>query len=268
MPTPAKSADLKTETTDASQPKGSWYSAFTSVAEPVQQQTGPAAPLAGDHTTPDLLDTLTPADIPGPHTRGAEAPWQALFSLQHTKLDRLALEHERLMERIDTLLQNQERELVLRQHLQNQVEHIKLSPPNVDLDTVRREARAGVTEELKPVLLAILDALERFVRKPVAEPIPAVTDLTVTEDMAATDTTASADPYLFEDYGRLPAILTRPLHELVEDAGDPGRSNSGTKKQRPRKTHFHNRKRPRTAAPDTERNGGPGPFTWTTVISS
>lgn len=277
MPTPALSADVTTETTHAQQPEGSWYSAFTSAPEsaqqtPAQNQASDAAPAESGHTTPELLDTLTAADIPGPHTRGIEAPWQVLFNLQHAKLDQLARENERLMDRIDTLLQNQERELELRQLLQNQVENIKLSPLNLDLETVRREARAGVTEELKPVLLAILDALELFVRKPAAEPLHATPSVAIEDRTApeaeAADTAAPADPYLFEDYGRLPAILTRPLTELVEDGSDPGRSVSGVKRERPRKTPFHKRKRPRTATHDTDGNGGPGPFTWTTVFSS
>ena len=277
MPTPAYSAELKTGTTDAHQPKGSWYTAFTSAPEPTQHlpaqhQTDDAAAAESADTTPDLLDTLTPADIPGPHTRAIEAPWQVLFNLHHTKLEQLARANEQLMDRIDILLQNQEREQELRKQLANQVEHIKLSPPNVDLDSVRREARAGVTEELKPVLLAILDALELFVRKPAAEPLPANPGMTNEDRTApeaeALDMAASADPYLFEDYGRLPAILTRPLTELVEDGSDPGRSVSGIKKERPRKPPFHKRKRPRTAPHDTDGNGGPGPFTWTTVFSS
>ena len=279
MPTPAYSAELKTGTTDAHQPKGSWYTAFTSAPEPTQHlpaqhQTDEVAAAESADTDPDLLDTLTPADIPGPHTRAIEAPWQVLLNLHHTKLDQLARANEQLLDRIDTLLHNQKREQELRQRLTNQIEHFKLSPPNVDLDTVRREARAGVTEELKPVLLAILDALERFVRKPTMAPLPEVSIAadterhTVAREMATIDAEVSADPYLFEDYGRLPAILTRPLTELVEDGGDPGRSGSGPKKQKSRKTPFHQRKRPRTASSDADRPGGPGPFTWTTVFSS
>ena len=279
MPTPAYANEVKTGTTDTHQPKESWYNAFTPAPEsaqhhPAQHQADDAAAADSAGAYPELLDTLTPADIPGPHTRAIEAPWQVLFNLHHTKLEQLARANERLMDRIETLLQNQEREQELRQQLASQVEHVKLSLPNVDLDTVRREARAGVTEELKPVLLAILDALERFVRKPAVAPLPEVLHSkeverhTVARETVTIDAVVSADPYLFEDYGRLPAILTRPLTELVEDGSDPGRSGNGANKQKSRKTPFHKRKRPRTTTPDADRPGGPGPFTWTTVFSS
>ena len=255
MPTPAISVEANTGTSDTHRPDGSWYNAFAAPPEPAEQQISDTTPPESGDTDPDVSDTPTHSDVPDPRERGRETPWLALLNLQHAELDRLARNNERLMNRIDTLLQIQEREQVLRKQLQNQFEQIKHLSPGADLEAVRREARTGVTEELKPVLLAILEALERFAHKPEGKRVPA-------------EATPPSDPLHFEDYGKLPAILTRPLDELVEDRGDPERSANGGTKQQPRKTPFGNRQRPRTATRDSNHPSVPGPFTWTTVLSS
>ncbi len=261
MPAPAPTTAAKDTGTDASQTATSWYSAFTPISADATNRP------AVDPADPDPLDTLTLSDIPGPHARtgtdGATLP--ALLHLQHTELERLVRDNGRLMDRIETLLQIQGREQVLRQQLQNQVdridERIKLTPPAEKLEAetleaVRREARAGVTEEIKPVLMAILDALEHFAGKPGGK-------------AASAEHSAPGDPFLGEDYGKLPAILTRPLDELMGDGDDPERSNTGASRRRPRKTLFQNRKRARPALPaERESVAGTGPFTWTTVLSS
>jgi len=256
MPAPAYTAHPEGAAADTSRSDSSWYSAFATATDGVAK-----AESASDGAIPDALETLTASDIPGPHTRnsvdGATLP--ALLHLQHTELERLVRDNERLMDRIETLLQIQGREQILRQQMQNQVdrigEQIKLAPPTEALEAVRREARAGVTEEIKPVLMAILDALERFAEKSDAK--------------ASVEKAEPADPFQGEDYGNLPAILTRPLNELMDDGSDPGRSNSNASRRRPRKTLFQNRKRTRSEAPiDQESAVGPGPFTWTTVFSS
>lgn len=262
MPAPAYTANPEGATADTPRSDSSWYSAFaTETDDGAKARPAASANPASDSPIPDALDALTASDIPGPHTRnsvdGATLP--ALLHLQHAELERLVKDNERLMDRIETLLQIQGREQILRQQMQNQVDRIgeqmKLAPPAEALDAVRREARAGVTEEIKPVLMAILDALERFADK--------------SGSKASAETAEPADPFQGEDYGNLPAILTRPLNELMDDGSDPGRSNSSASRRRPRKALFHNRKRTRPETlTDLESTAGPGPFTWTTVFSS
>ncbi len=264
MPAPAYTTNPEGATPDTPRSDSSWYSAFATEADgSAKARPAASASPASENAIPDALDTLTASDIPGPHTRnnvdGATLP--ALLHLQHAELERLVRDNERLMDRIETLLQIQGREQILRQQMQNQVdrigEQIKLAPPTEALEAVRREARAGVTEEIKPVLMAILDALERFADKS-ASKAPAMT--------AEPDD----DPYQGEDYGNLPAILTRPLHELMDDGRDPGRFNSSASQHRPRKPLFHNRKRTRTEGHNDRESaaGTTSPFTWTTVFSS
>jgi hypothetical protein len=89
-----------------------------------------------------------------------------IVRLQSSELERLARENERLMDRIETLLRLQEREQVLRQQMQAQIGQLSdriaewqpkaLPGPTSAADRQRDE------EEIKPVLLAMLDLLERM----------------------------------------------------------------------------------------------------------
>ncbi len=262
MPATAYTTQPSNVAADTDQPDGTWYRTFEGTAKGTEAQPSASATPTSDTLRHDPLDTLTSADIPGPHLQreGDSATLPPLLTLQHAELDRLVRDNERLMDRIETLLQIQSREQVLRQQLQNQADRIgeqmKLPVPAATLEAVHREARAGVTKEIKPVLMAILDALERFSSKSEGK-------------ATATQNEESADPYRGEDYGKLPAILTRPLTELMDDGSVPGRPDSETANRRPRKSPFRKRKRARPA-PDSARENtdGPAPFTWSTVFSS
>jgi hypothetical protein len=261
MPVSAHATEPKSAAADSSPADGSWYSAFTAATDAADARPG-ASTSPSHSVSPDPLESLMPSDIPGPHRRldGDGLTLPALLSLQHAELDRLIHDNERLMDRIETLLQIQSREQVLRQQLQNQVdrigEQIDLATPRQTLEAVRREARAGVTEEIKPVLMAILDALERFASK-AAAPAPAA------------QTAVPPDPFLGEDYGKLPAILTRPLSELMDVRNQSARANDEAASRRPRKSPFRNRKRSRPpVAAERESADGPGLFAWTTVLPS
>jgi len=261
MPAPAYTPTPKSDATDSSRSDDTWYGAFAAGNAEAQPDTLPATP-SSDTNFSDPLDTLTSSDIPGPHMRrdGDSATLPALLSLQHAELDRLVRDNGKLMDRIETLLQIQSREQILRQQLQNQADRIseqmKVPVPTAALEAVRREARAGVTEELKPVLMAILDALERFADK-------------AGSSATTTQIVEPVDPYRDEDYGKLPAILTRPLTELMDDGGIPGRPNNEAANRRPSKSPFRKRKRTRPVPASTPENtDGPAPFTWSTVFSS
>jgi hypothetical protein len=264
MPAPAHSTKPQSETAENARPDDGWYRANSLTTDNVEPQPAIPAVPSRDTNFPDPLDTLTSADIPGPHMRRDSATVPTLLNLQHAELDRLVRDNERLMDRIETLLQIQSREQVLRQQLQNQADRIgeqmKLPISPSTLDAVRKEARAGVTEEIKPVLMAILDALERFTSKSETK-------------VSAASSAEPTDPYLGEDYGKLPAILTRPLTELMDDGRAPVHPDSEMANRRPRKSPFRKRKHTRTAkvgAPigAQEETDGSTPFTWTTVFSS
>ncbi|MHA1600584.1 MAG: hypothetical protein ACTSW2_07140 [Alphaproteobacteria bacterium] len=267
MPAAAQTADPIGAEADKSGSDDCWYSAFATAADNAKGKPAAAPDTASNTSVLDTLDTLTLSDIPGPHARdGADdSTMSSLVRQQQAELERMVQDNAQLMGRIETLLQIQGREQVLRQQLQNQVDRIdermKLAPPAGTLDAVRREARAGVTEEIKPVLMAILDALERFNDKTEIAAAPV--------ESAESKTTIMDEPFIREDYGKLPLILTRPLGELMEDVSDPGRSNSGSSHRQPRKNLFSNRKRNHVrVSADRENTDGPVSSTWTTVISS
>ena len=124
-----------------------------------------------------------PALPPKPYSRGMELLAQAeqgpaaLLEVQAAKLDRLARDNARLMDRLDTLLQIQEREQILRQQMQSQVirltEQVSSAPTGPDLATIRHEAREAMTSDLKPVLTVVLNLLERLADKAPDASIPA-----------------------------------------------------------------------------------------------
>ena len=277
MSAPAYTADSKSDSTETSRPNDSWYSAFATTDDGTKDQPAGTPEPSNEAPILDPLDTLTLSDIPGPHARaGADgATLPALVRFQQAELERLAQDNEQLMGRIETLLQIQGREQVLRQQLQNQVDRIaeqkEFSPPTETLEAVRREARAGVTEEIKPVLMAILDALERFSDKQESAPVSVeIAEIAEPADPLMNES-FMGDPFKGEEYGKLPLplILTRPLGELMEDVSDPERSNKMASQHRPRKSLFHNKKRTRSHVNiDREDTGGPASSTWTTVFSS
>ena len=264
MPFLATTAHPQTSSpAEAADTDSSWYNAFGSTGRAPN-----APPAATEGLYPDALETLTLADIPGPVARAVAAAGEAtlptLLGLQHAEVERLTRDNERLMDRIETLLQIQEREQVLRQQLQNQIERIneqlKHSAAAANLEVVRSEARAGMTEELKPVLMAILDALERFARRPSAKSMPSIAP-------SVSEPERAHNPYDFEDFGKLPLILTRPLDELMSEAEHP-EAGGGSPNRSSRKAPFRSKRRRASQSRPQEPTGVPAAFAWTTVISS
>ncbi len=212
-----------------------------------------------------------PADSPAPSPeitarRSAATGYgdlAAIIRLQSTEMERLAFENERLMDRLETFFGLHENDQRLRQDLQEQIQHLneraEACAPAQDADAIRREVRESMIEEIKPVLIAILELLEHSLERPAeASGIPPAQ--------------APRNPLPMEEILRLPEILTRPLEELTSPvgkapAGHPGpgsgasnpneRSNGAGQSQRPAR---HDRQ-------DTRGSALPGVFAWTNLFA-
>ncbi len=148
----------------------------------------------------------------------------SVLKSQSTALEQLSDNNRRLMDRIDTLLRIQEREQVLRQQLQNQVDRLsdRIPERTLALPESPKVASDSVVNELKPVLIAMLDLLERC--------LPGAQINTGSRNSAQGDRFEAPAP---EVYPTLPEILRRPLEELTSASGEEkrrkrtGRANLG-----------------------------------------
>jgi hypothetical protein len=182
----------------------------------------------------------------------------AIIRLQSTELERIAIENERLMDRLDTFFRLHENDQRLRQDLQEQIQNLneraKNSAPAYDIDAVRREARECMIEEIKPVLVAILDLIEHSLPRSAEEPGRAPQ--------------STSNPLPREEFLRLPEILTRPLEELTTQVGE-------TPAQRPAAAAPIEIRNATAQSHRPERQGHrgghdhalPGVFAWTNLFS-
>ena len=187
----------------------------------------------------------------------------AIIRLQSTEMERLAFENERLMDRLETFFGLHENDQRLRQDLQEQIQHLneraEACAPAQDVDTIRREVRESMIEEIKPVMVAILELLERSLERPAEAP-------------GVPPAQAPRNPLPMEDILRLPEILTRPLEELTTPvgkapAGHPGpgsgasgpseRSNGAGQNQRPARPDRR----------DARDSALPGVFAWISLFA-
>ena len=229
-------------------------------------------PLSGEKQAATAL--VGPADMPEltPElaTRRSAATnygdLAAIIRLQSTEIERLALENDRLDERLDDAHQRHDAEQDLRQDLEQQVLRLNARPeapaPVIDVEEMRRAAREGMSAEIKPVLMAILDLLETTLPRNAVEPPekPA-------ETLAETPSPACHDTPFAEDFLRLPDILTRPLEELtaraLEPASKPLRAIEQHPADAPRTTPVQHASPPLAA----HRAALPGMFAWTSLFS-
>ncbi len=177
----------------------------------------------------------------------------------------LSMRSDRLLKSVDTLLNLHESEKAQRQSLQSTldrlIEKAGISTPVRSLEAVGSELRNGVSEDLKPLLNAIIELLELSVRRAPAAPAitparSAATDASDSQErLAGHDNNPSQLPP--EDLpGALPEILTKSVEELV-----------GRRRARRPKTF-------KSKQPDTdgkERHtlfGGHRPHGWIPVTSS
>ena len=187
----------------------SWYDSLSAAAAetPVEPESGPA-------------QSTSPVEGQGSSAAGSEQPaaplpgasYEALdriITLQSGEVARLSAENARLLDRIESFLQIQQREQVLRQQLQSQVERLseRAGIPGTGQNSFEKSLRDEVTEDIKPVLLAILDLIERAAPRP--------------GDAVQTIGPSGAAPFSApaEQFQKLPDILTRPLDDLIGNVG-------------------------------------------------
>lgn len=138
----------------------------------------------------------------------------AIIRLQSTEIERLTLDNERLVERMDAVNQLIEDEQNRRRSLDQQLREASLRnappAPAFDVEEIRRAAREGMSAEIKPVLTAILDLLESALSRGTETMDPAA----VNEDTTV-PTPANLVKEVIGDFQQLPQILTRPIEELM-----------------------------------------------------
>ena len=245
---------------------------------------GPETQMGGENDRQSGRPS-TPADSPAPAPEIAARRSAAtgygdlatIIRLQSTELERLAFENERLLDRLETFFGLHENDQRRCQDLQEQIlrlnERAEARAPAQDADAIRREVRESMIEEIKPVLIAILELLEHSLERPAEAPgIPPAQ--------------APRNAIPLEELLRLPEILTRPLEELTTPAdkapaGRPGpgsgsdtagpspskRSNDAGRSQRPAK---HGQAR-HGQAKQVHRDAGvgalPDVFAWTNLFA-
>lgn len=197
---------------------------------------------------------------PRPPERGALSAradnLSAVVELQSAELERLARDNQRLMDRIETFLQLQEREQVLRQQLQSQVdrlsERLNRAPAEADREALRREARETVNADLKPILLALLDLLERIAGRDIGA-MP----------QAPQGTEA---PAAIEEFRALPEFLTRPIDDPTAPEL-PAKDDPETagRKRRFRGLFLRGGSRPQDRT-TRQQPATPGARSWTTIF--
>lgn len=215
----------------------------------------------------------------------------AINRLQSTEIEHLALENDRLAARLDAVSQLHEDERDRRRNLDRQLLEANLRndppAPAFDLDEVRRAARDGMSAEIKPVLMAILDLLETTL--PRSADLPRRSEkahpATVVEAMPA----PAPDPApanligeVMDELQRLPEILTRPIEELTSGSDkvgstparvvDPSVQAVQAVQVTPRETRPRQPRPPRCQAQPSTMPGAmpsamPGAFAWTSLFS-
>jgi hypothetical protein len=167
----------------------------------------------------DGIPELTPELVPRRSAATNYGDLAAIIRLQSTEIERLALENDRLSARMDAVHQQQETEQNQRRDLEQRLREAnarsEIQAPAFDVEEIRRAAREGMSAEIKPVLVAILDLLESTLShtSEAAKPVQAESPVPTPIDLIAE---------IKGDFRRLPDILTRPLEELTSRSGNSG----------------------------------------------
>lgn len=221
-----------------------WYNAVNLALD---QDGAPAPAEPAARRAPERAQTGTAAPDPDDGRRFLE-----VIDLQATQLARLSQLNERLMDRVETLLQIQEREQVLRQQLQNQVDRLseradvpapaRVSAPVPDAPS----PPPSPADDLKPLLMTIVDLLERTLPRPrpADPPVPAPAE-------------ARPDPAELPD---LPEFLRQP-RDAEGPAARPNGAASGASTQPPPALDRG------TPPPRAPRARLPESFAWTSLFS-
>ncbi len=185
------------------------------------------ASTTGAFLAPDVIPELTPELASRRSAATNYGDLAAIIRLQSTEIERLALENDRLAARMDAVHQRQETEQNQRRDLEQRLREAnarnETPAPAFDVEEVRRAAREGMSAEIKPVLVAILDLLESTLSRAAEVVIPAKPQAEAEAEKAVAEVEALVparvpiDPIaeVSGEFHRLPDILTRPLEELT-----------------------------------------------------
>ncbi len=198
---------------------------------PAQEQTLPdaaAAPAISPNKVAQILtvDAIAIGDSVQPRSALA-----AIIRLQSTEIEHLVLENDRLAVRLSAVHQFHQNEQNQRRDLERQLREARARnqppAPAFDVEEIRRAAREGMSAEIKPVLVAILDLLETTLPRGAEAEKPAAEKPAAEKPAAVVGGTPESPPASLttepmNDFHRLPEILTRPLEELMSDPGDAG----------------------------------------------
>ncbi len=191
----------------------------------------------------------------------------AIIRLQSTEIERLALENDRLAVQLSAVHQYHENEQSQRRNLERQLREARARneppAPAFDIEEVRRAAREGMSAEIKPVLVAILDLLESTLPRGAEAEKPAAV-----VGGAPVSTPASLAAEVMNDFHRLPEILTRPLEELMTGPGNAGSAPQPVADPPapvpPEETRL---RRPRPPRHQAQPSVMPSAFAWTSLFS-
>ena len=182
----------------------------------------PRSPTTSN-TDPSQVDKVelihAVGDVSGGDFIQSQSALAAIIRLQSTEIERLALDNDRLVERMDAVNQLIEDEQNRRRNLDQQLHEANLRnqppAPALDVEEIRLAAREGMSAEIKPVLTAILDLLETALSRG-AETMKPAAEIGGTPLSTSANLVAEA----IDDIQRLPEILTRPIEELTSGSGD------------------------------------------------
>lgn len=197
----------------------------------------------------------TPEDTEKAPTALAEA-----LATLTDEMRRLSHENAALAAHVETLLQDHDTAHADRTRMLARLDHV-CRLVAAQPDTTGQQLRRELTGELKPILLAIVNLLELSTGRAGAPEAEAAGPAGPGgAPRAATHTPAPptlAPPTLApEEHQALPAILTRPLEELLTPARTP-----------PRRDAEQTAGPPRATGHATEPSSANGAFSWTSLFS-
>jgi hypothetical protein len=234
-------------------------------APPVATRCSPATD-SGDNGRIDKIDRIHPiSGISNGDSPQSQSALAAIIRLQSTEIERLTLDNERLVERMDAVNQLIEDEQNRRRNLQEQLREAELRSappaPTVDVEEIRRAAREGMSAEIKPVLTAILDLLEAALPRSIETmnptAVPKDTPVSIPANFVAE---------AIADFQQLPEILIRPIDELMSGSGgtDADRVVDSPEQVSPLDTLV---REPRPFRHRQKSNAMPSVFAWTSLFS-
>lgn len=143
----------------------SWYDVFKTEDANIRAFPGNETAASDPVRPPVSLESVQKIELQNPDTLAS------LLILQSNTVDRLVRDNDKLMDRVEKLLHIQEREQALRLQMQDQImtlaNQVIDQAATADPEEIIKETRRRLTAEIRPVLLALVEAVEE--NKPTQE---------------------------------------------------------------------------------------------------